>query len=63
MNPPPRSPPSVLFIHNGAPSAAHLDYLVKAGLCVSDIHADGAIDEAVARQSDIIVLDFALDAS
>jgi CheY-like chemotaxis protein len=61
MNPSPRPPPSVLFIHNGAPYAAHMDYLIKSGLHVSDIDADAAIETASSRQPDIIVLDFAVD--
>ena len=61
MNPLRRPPPSVLFIHNGAPYAEHIDYLAKSGLRVSEVHADAAIAEAAARQPDIIVLDFACD--
>ena len=33
----------------------------KQGFAISDTHADTAIDEAAARQPDIIVLDFAYD--
>jgi CheY-like chemotaxis protein len=59
MNPPPRRRPSVLFVHNGTSHAAHIEYLVKAGLRVSDVYTDAAVDEAAAQQPDIIVLDFA----
>ena len=61
MNRSSRPPPTVLFIHNGAPDGGHIEYLAKAGLRVSDTHSDTAIDEAAAQQPDIIVLDFALD--
>jgi len=61
MNPPTPRPPSVLFIHARASYAGHIDHLAESGLRVSDIQADAAIDEAVARQPDIIVLDFACD--
>ena len=61
MTPAPRPPPYVLFIHDGTPYVAHMDYLIKSGLHVSDIHADAAIETASSRQPDFIVLDFAVD--
>ena len=60
MNPP-RRPTSVLFVHDGTPYAAHIEYLANAGLRVSDVHTNAAIDEAAAQQPDIIVVDFACD--
>jgi CheY-like chemotaxis protein len=61
MNPPTRPPPKVLFVHNGSPFQAHLNYLATAGLNVSEADADLALERATILQPDIIVLDLDCD--
>ena len=61
MNQPPRPPPTVLFIHTGSPDGGRFESLANAGLRISETYGDTAIDEAAARQPDVIVLDFAHD--
>jgi CheY-like chemotaxis protein len=56
-----RPPPSVLFVHNGAPVELHIKHLTDAGLRVSEAHADEAVGTATALKPDIIVLDFDCD--
>ena len=56
-----RPPPKVLFVHNGQPFQAHMNHLIDAGFNVSDSHGDHAVREAIARQPDLIVLDFECD--
>ena len=56
-----RPPPSVLFVHNGAPYAAYVKHLTDAGLSVSEVHADMALALATTGQPDIIVLDLDCD--
>jgi CheY-like chemotaxis protein len=61
MTPLNRPPPRVLFVHNGTPYEAHRQYLARAGLHVSDAHADGAVAAATEVQPDIVVLDLECD--
>lgn len=61
MNSANRTPPTVLFVHNGAPYAAYVKHLTDAGLRVSEAHADAVLAEATTRQPDIIVLDLECD--
>ena len=56
-----RPPPKVLFVHNGQPFEAHMKHLIDAGFKVSDAHGERAVREAIARQPDLIVLDFECD--
>jgi CheY-like chemotaxis protein len=56
-----RPPPTVLFIHNGAPYEAHKKHLIDSGLRVTEVHADMALTQALRLQPDIIVLDFGCD--
>jgi CheY-like chemotaxis protein len=56
-----RSPPNVLFVHNGGPYVAYMQHLTDAGLTVSEAHADFALAIATTGQPDIIVLDLDCD--
>jgi len=58
---PPRPPPRVLFVHNGVPYQRHVDHLKQAGLQVSEVHVDEALQTATSQQPDIVVLDFGCD--
>ena len=61
MNPTTRPSPTVLFVHNGSPYDGHIRHLADAGLRVTEVHADGALVQALRLQPDIIVLDFDCD--
>ena len=61
MNSANRPPPTVLFVHNGAPYGAYIKHLTDAGLSVSEAHADMALAIATTGQPDIIVLDLDCD--
>ena len=56
-----RPPPRILFVHNGTANTEHVKYLTAAGLGVAEVHAASALAEALDRQPDIVVLDFAVD--
>ena len=61
MNGSKRPTQTVLFVHNGFPYEAHVEYLTKAGFTVSQVDGHKAVTTASAMQPDIIVLDFGCD--
>ena len=61
LNPLTRRTQTVLFVHNGFPYDAHVDYLTKAGFTVSQVDGHEAVTRASVMQPDIIVLDFGCD--
>jgi DNA-binding response OmpR family regulator len=61
MNASSRPPPTVLFVHDGAPYHAHIRHLQSAGLMVTQVHADAALSTAKESRPDIVVLDFGCD--
>lgn len=56
-----RPPPKILFIHDGRSPDHEVTYLRKAGLEVTEGHADDAVAIAVDFQPDIIILDYDCD--
>lgn len=57
MSPSARPPPTVLFIHNGAPFEGHVKHLRNAGLRVTECHAEEALRQALRLQPHFVVLD------
>ena len=56
-----KSPPKVLFIHNGHPVDGQVKHLKDAGLKVREADGGSAVSAARSFEPDVVVLDFDID--